>query len=215
MQKVLGLAVALVAFVAVGCGGDDGGGDGNGGAASGCSSDFNACGGDLIGSWQITSLCLENPEQMLDTTGLPPACSDMVPDFDYRPEGTLVFGEDGTGTIDITLVADAVIVITEQCLAAQVGSDVTVSASVCNVMESSFDSTSVFQGGSCELAGNGCRCLMTTVEQSFGSGGSYRIEGNEIVEDTGEREAFCVVGNTLTVRGESLGIAMVMTFTRQ
>jgi hypothetical protein len=178
MARVLLLVSVLGIFLSsAGCGGDGGGGngDGNGGAASGCGSDFNACGGDLIGSWKIASLCLENPEQILDTSGLPPACSGMVPDFDYRPEGTLVFRQDGTGSLDITLVADAVIVITEQCLAAQVGSDVTVSASVCEVMESSFDSTSEFQGGSCELAGNSCRCLMTTVEQSFGSGGSYRI----------------------------------------
>ncbi len=169
----------------------------------------------MLGSWQVVSICVQNPEQLMDTTGLPSACSDMVRDFDYRPEGELVFGQDGTGYIDITLIADVEVVLTGQCLAAQVGSSVTVTEDVCTVMESSFDSTSVFQGGSCQLAGNGCQCLMTTVERPIGGGGAYRIEGNEIVDDLGTREAFCVSGNTLKLKAESMGLVTVMTFSRQ
>lgn len=194
-----------------GNGGDGNGGDGNGGAAGRCG--FSACGGDLVGTWQIQSMCVENPEQMFAVAGLPAECSDLFGGVDYRPAGEFVFREDGTGEANVTLMADIEMVLTDACVRAMGGSGV--SPAVCDAMESSFSGSAEFQGAACESGANSCVCLVTSEEMTIASGGAYRVQGDLILEDSGPGSPFCVSGNTLTVQGEHSGVVMVMTMTRQ
>jgi hypothetical protein len=211
MRIVTILLFGLI-FMIWGCGGDDDdGSDGNG--KSTC--DFSACGGDVVGTWEVADICIENPERIFSLTGLPSQCSDIIGDLDSRPEGEFIFEEDGTGEANVTLVVDVEMTLTEKCVSALAGGQVTLSPSVCSAMESAFSGESEFEGGSCEAATNACICIITSNEIAVEDGGDYQVEGDRISSGSGAGEPFCVTGNKLQIQSQALGVVAVITLEKK
>ncbi|MBN1656193.1 MAG: hypothetical protein JXA30_20660 [Deltaproteobacteria bacterium] len=204
-----GFFLAILPLVGAlhGCNGGDSGENGGGGKCA-----VEACGGDVVGDWEIESICLENPEKFVSLAGMPSECSDMFKSFEASPEGTITFGEKGTGKAEISLAFDIEVSITESCLKAMGGSSV--SELYCSLLESGLTDSGEFREASCEVTSNHCDCLVTTTEHSISSGGAYRVDGEHISDDSGEKAPFCVSGDTLEMGGESHGVAMSMVFRR-
>lgn len=220
MRIVTILLLGLI-FLISGCGGDDDdGSDGNGGNGSDgngkSACDFSACGGDVVGTWEVADICIENPERIFSLTGLPSQCSDIIGDLDSRPEGEFIFEEDGTGEADVTIVVDIEMTLTEKCVSALAGGqEVSLSPSVCSAMESAFSGESEFEGGSCEAATNACVCIITSNEIAVASGGDYQVDGDRISSGSGAGEPFCVTGNKLQIQSQELGVVAVITLEKK
>lgn len=202
---ILGLTLSVW-----GCGGDDGNGKSNG--TGNC--EFSACGGDVVGTWGVVDLCIDNPERIVGLTGLPSECSDLIGDLDYNPDGEFVFREDGTGEADVSFTVDVEMKFTESCISAQAGQQVSLSPTVCSSMEAAWSNESEFQGGSCEAANNACVCLITSDEHSVASGGDYRVEGERIT-DGSESDPYCVSGNRLQIQTQTQGVVGVVTLEKK
>jgi hypothetical protein len=204
-RRAIVLLVGCI-FLTWSCGGDDG----NGNETGNC--EFSTCGGDIVGTWRIVDLCIDNPDQIFSLTGLPSQCSDIVGDVDYHPDGEFIFGEDGTGEADVIFTVDVEMTLTERCVSAMAGQEVSLSPTICSAMEGAWEGESKFQGGSCEATSNACTCLVTSNEESVASGGDYQVKGDQITSsDSSSAQPFCVTGNRLQIRGEYKGVVMVMT----
>ncbi len=67
-----------------------------------CGADFEACGGDLVGTWTYSAACLTLPENLVsDAVRTFISCKEnpvcMKADFDVS--GTVTFAEDGTFSV--------------------------------------------------------------------------------------------------------------------
>lgn len=214
--------VALVALLALaGCGSpsDDSEAEGGnlddgatsdrplgGGPVAPLCQQFEPCGGNLIGSWEVVEGCV----QSWDTIwwGEPPECEGQITELGYAATGTVEFRDGGNrdDTVDAVFEKQAAftLVVTDTC--AQQLSGEPISASFCDETRQRLEQE--MDTAACEFSRETCRC-------EFAVGGrehifeKYRVWGdvNFTVIDSATEETsnfdFCVQGDELELRDTS------------
>lgn len=190
-KAVLGLAAMILGTAS--CSSDS---NGQGGSKS-CPP-VDACGGDLSGSWRVTSFCTDLSTSKLPSTGLPAACDEAMrgafSSANITPQDAAIefaaghYTQSGAMSIAITFTFDA------NCLKALGASPA--SPSVCSQIENGLSSQSTFSSPGCRFESGGCRCSVT-LREPFDSTGPYTVQGNQVTLDAdGQPSPFCVKGNT-------------------
>lgn len=162
-----GLAIALAAALcASGCGGDD----------VDCS--FEACGGDVIGTWSFDDVCV-------DATGLIADVQEQCPDATVSvggdASGTITFAEDGSYSTSLELSFSSLTTIPASCIP---------NATSCEDLNSDDTDCS----GDIEQS---CSCSGSSVESDSDSG-NWSTSGTTL--NLGLRQSeYCVSGETLKV----------------
>ena len=147
----------------------------------GCA-DLTPCGGDPTGTWDYTSVCVEDPFAAVGD-----ACGDVTfRDVRGTARGRVVL-DGATVTRDATVTIEATAVLGPGCAVA--GCDV-----VEDALAMAVDSASCAPGSM-----GGCDCDVSQTS-TIDNSDTYRVEGNEIVTGDGGRYDFCRTGSTLAYR---------------
>jgi hypothetical protein len=184
---------------------------GNGGSSTGGVQDmsdpgsgtcpaFTPCGGSLVGTWHLDSLCMSPP--LMYSSSTCPSAQEQI-----GADGTLTFGADGT--LDPTkAMLTLTVVFPPSCIT---------DSTACDQLGTTI-------GPCTSTADGGCRCTPKTTT-SMSSMETYTTSGNMVVltstdPNTGtprtETAYYCVTGNQLRLRGRSTSnIAYVYAMTRQ
>lgn len=219
----LGLALCIACVLGA-CGDDDdgttggdGGPSGRGGSSSGrggssggsglglSCEDFDACGGDLIGSWELTDVCFDGLEGAFAEIADAPGCEDFFQLGTITPAGEYTFEEDGTLTVAGASFAFAVeLTLSPECVQGIGGAKepLELSAAICNSFADSLGMGDGIEKASCQFSGGDCKCSAKSAAMSLGGGGSYEVDGEELVQD-GDRNGFCVDGDALRIHTSS------------
>jgi hypothetical protein len=174
-----------------GCGGDDSGGT--------CG-EASKCGGDIVGSWKITSTCLT-----LDAAPMMPSMGCDGATFaadDIAATGGVTYRPDQTYTATVTMTGNMAISLPASCLA-QGGITLT-----CAQVEESLKGQSSpavgFASSSCKAAnGGGCACTVPLTATTTNTEGTYSTSGGVVTQtpngNAPEDSNYCVQGSTLTL----------------
>jgi len=183
--SLLALGVSF-ASLSSGCGG--------GGGATTCGK-VQPCGGNLVGSWKLSSSCSDAASLELGITACPTARVDSV---SQKPTGTASFTANGAysviGSNDVTLS----FTLPADCLAAQ-GGTATACAAVHAGIQAEVGST--YKSGSCVVKGADCSCTTVFNPQAIDEAGTYTTEGTVVTTtatgDTASSTDYCVQGSSL------------------
>lgn len=156
-----------------------GNGGGNGVAVIECTDAFSACGGDVVGSWSVDSIC----DPGIDTAdlGCPQATYEVTAD---RSSGTVVIEAGGTYDRTYDYDVDVDLTVPKSCLYGM-GCDLLVGMS---------------QGliSSCTDTGTDCDCTGNFTDTDVASG-TWTVSGNILTTDGTDDHEFCINGNTADV----------------
>jgi hypothetical protein len=167
---------------------------------------FEACGGDLIGSWKFTLGCLTLPDNLLsagdDAFAL---CNRASVSASIELTGTITFGEDGSYAIDQKVDTTIVKSLPKECLS----EDMT------------CDSLGENGAGDASDADDHCELAQTGSSENSDAG-SYVVDGNtftttsEGTDMASDPVEYCVDGDAITSRVHvSGGQTMVFKATRK
>ena len=200
-----GGASATGAAGSLGAGGSAGAG---GAGASGTCTDFTACGGSLLGTWQLTSTCFF----------MPPAasgCADETVDAaTFHESGSYVFNSDLTYAASVTPSGTLGFTMPQSCTPAQA------IATTCAVFNSTYSSLvsqpgSPYASAGCAVSGTDCVCTFTFNGQAVSATGTYAVGTDTVTltragSTTATTNNFCVQGTELSLDAVSLaGTAVV------
>jgi hypothetical protein len=221
MRLRTAICIVAFAFGLAGCG--SGGSKGTGGAPGGSCTAVTACGGDIEGTWEITSTCTigDVNEFMIVLaakagTALPAACESFFEDFTLEMSGSVSFAN-GSIVNNTTTNIKGTEHNTPACLSATSGTSVSaISASACSSIKTRLTKSS----GTCSVTAGNCDCSVSIVDNDTSSG-TYAIQGNQLVLDpAGQAKSldFCVSGETLrltqTLPGVS-DVSLVISYRRK
>jgi hypothetical protein len=152
-----------------------------------------ACGGDVVGTWDVTGGCFELPIE--ESLSMCPGAA--VTRRDGRARGRVTFDVGGLAHRVAQSEVEIEITVPSFCAAAVGGCAAIASA----IRSSAPDSTCVTE------ASGDCRCAARQVTGIDDTDG-YRLEGDQIVAVTaGRRWDYCIDGTTLTYRDVTPGAA--------
>lgn len=194
----LWLAV-LAAVSVVACGGETSSGGG-----SGCGT-TTGCGGDVTGTWHVTSMCLQVSPGSVDTSSVPADCVSSyeaaVQSTTVQPQNyTLVMAADGTYQESGSVTFSFTWSLDSKCFTAYGGGSL--SASTCASLSSSLASST--PSGTCTFVSNACRCAFTQTQTVSGTG-TYRTGGTTLYTD--ENDPTRAASGPYCVRGMSMGFS--------
>lgn len=173
-----------------------------------CTSDFNACGGDLVGTWEFTGACLsELPDLPFEGEAKAFASCDDAPKIDVTLDlsGEAHFGDDGSFHTEMTSALSGGVRISDKCLA-QAAESMGESALSCADIEASKVS------GGCLLDAGGDEPSTLTAEGTFTTSGSEL----KVMAGGGDGSAatgYCVRGDTLTAEITIPGSGLKVIYT--
>jgi non-reducing end alpha-L-arabinofuranosidase len=179
-------------------------GSGGSGGALNCTN-VTACGGNVVGSWTVTSSCLKLSGQM-DVQRLSLGCASVPVNGSLTTSGTFRANADGTYTDNTTTRGSATFPLAPSCLSV---SSVPVE---CDRAANIF-SAAGWDDATCTETNGTCNCSLST-EQAAGLGqiapfttpsGNYTISGTTLTIDQ-LSHAFCSEGNTLTLTPQASGL---------
>lgn len=198
-RLLLGVSAFCLSALA-GCGGKDGD------SPEACS-EVRACGGDVLGSWQVDLLCPDPATTQLLGAQLPAACGDAVqslqlPSYEIALEYTAT-ARSATGNLGLK----AVLSLSQECIAGVTQFQLALSDAVCALVGSlavtSLRTSMPDATLTCTLAGARCACDFTGT-LALDSTVDYRVQGNQIVEGDSSQD-YCVSGDQLALRSSELG----------
>jgi len=184
-----------------------GGGAGGAGAGEACTG-FTACGGSLLGTWQLTSTCFF----------MPPAasgCADETVDAaTFHESGSYAFNSDLTYSASVIPSGTLSFTMPQSCTPAQA------IATTCAVFNSTYSSLvsqpgSPYASAGCSVSGTDCVCTFTFNGQSVSATGTYVVGTDAVTltragSTTSTTNSFCVQGTALSLDAVSLaGTAVV------
>jgi hypothetical protein len=203
MPRVRLVCVVGVACVAAApaCGGANrGGGDPRSAIVGGPACGVDACGGDLVGAWRLTEMCIDGSVLMADLAGrLMGTCpAARVGSISYFPSGGMVFNADFTYSIDVQVSGSLAVNIPASCFPAG-----TTCLDFSAELQESLARNASVQSASCAGAGI-CACTIVETPSQASETGSYTLTGAALVTTaagTGDvvTTDYCVSGATLTV----------------
>ncbi len=199
--------LGIVSLFLAGCGGS------SSGAGSGSCGEPSGCGGDVTGSWKITSSCLQLELSMDDMScaGITRKVSDVT------VTGTATYNSDKTYQASLTVSALFEMNLPAACLTQQ---NVTLT---CAQLQQSLQGDAAangFESVSC-TGSSGCVCSLKLTPQTASSSGTYSTSGGTITQtETGgtpDDSSYCVQGSTLTLSAGSAdpSISGSIVFTKQ
>ena len=169
---------------------------GEGGASC---SNVVPCGGEVVGTWTVTSSCLKVSGQVdLSMFGL--GCASAPVTGSLLVTGTWTAGSDGMYVDHTTTTGNEVLSPPASCL------DVSGTHVTCDLLASVFLGLGYATVDCTPAASGGCTCS-ATVQQSGGmgqvafaasTGGTYATSGNLVTIDGEAKHRYCVSGNTMT-----------------
>ena len=196
--------ILAIAYAASGCESDSSDAAGGGGSCGA----FKACGGDVVGTWNVKEVCFEDALKLFDTQLSEPECDEVVRSVEPQVSGTYVFGKDGIGSTDISMQFDIDMLWTNACISAIAGGASIDLDATCKSLEDTYSMQAEFEGASCNVKGNGCACLITSAPMTVTSSGQYKVQGTALVDVmAGDSDPFCVAGDTLTLSVTSSSIS--------
>ena len=192
-------------------GGNSGGSTGNGGAsASGGSSgsttepadcpNGSTCGGDVVGTWQVKSSCL-NLSGDWDVTYLSLGCQSVPVVGSLHVTGTWTVNATGTYTDNTTTTGSITFPLSASCLS------VSSVKSECAKMGNLFTAAG-WKTATCSANASGqCNCsaianqpgTIGVVYSNASTSGPYTTTGSGLKTDDSVDYSYCVSGNTLTL----------------
>jgi hypothetical protein len=195
---------------------DDAAGTAGSAGASGsgmsCTS-VSACGGAVVGTWNVTSSCLKLSGDM-DVSLLSLACPTVPITGSLATTGTFVAHADGTYTDDTRTTGSATFPIDASCLSI---SSVPVTCEKAGSVFSALGWTTT----SCVETSGKCQCTLE-VDQAGGIGlvsglvtrqGPYSTAGNKLTTSD-VNYSYCAAGNTLTITPETSSLSGSVVLTR-
>ena len=187
----------------------------NGG--SGSCAKFTACGGDVVGRWTVEDVCFENPGVLFPNSGDQPDCSDALDDFKAHASGSYTYNADLSYTSEVTINYDLDVKLTSKCINAIAGSTVAIDSAFCGMLEAQYKGqTSQFTAATCKLDAGGCDCKLKASDSNSTSSGTYHINGNQLVDETGNaNDPFCVEGDALTISHSAGGLTGTISLKRK
>jgi hypothetical protein len=208
MKTIFGsfLGVAMAALLA-GCG-----------SSGGTCSNVEPCGGDIVGTWKVTSSCLtvdlSEMASGFDCEGAKVSASD------FKITGDVTYRADMTFTRNLTGSVNAVLTLPAACLTVE-GITLTCAQAQQVLQGSAGDGySSVTCTGS-----STCTCTFVGLPQTMAATGTYTTTGAGVLTETDQGEApestnYCVKGSTLSISeaGAMAGdptITGTVTLTRQ
>jgi len=215
------LLVLATTIATNGCSISSGGGGagGNSGAGGASCSDVTPCGGDVVGTWTVTSSCLKVTGE-LDLGLVGAGCPSAPVTGSLQVTGTWTANADGTYSDNTTTSGEEQFTLAPSCL-------VISSAPVtCDGAANLLKSLGYFSLTCRDVAGGGCTCS-GTVQQTGAIGlvspapstnGSYTTSGNEVTisGDSGDTKySYCVSARTVTMTPESTSPTMTGTIVLQ
>ena len=175
------------------------GGSSSGGAGGASCANVVPCGGDVVGTWTVTSSCLRVTGQ-LDMSMLSLGCASASVTGALQVTGTWTAKADGTYSDNTTTSGNEQIILPASCLT------VSGTAITCQGFTSLLAALG-YEAVSCTgVAGGGCTCS-ASVAQTGGTGlvsidaqtsGTYKASGNVVTTDGVARYSYCVSGNRMT-----------------
>lgn len=175
---------------------------------------FSKCDSDITGTWKLSGLCADVPE---NAGPLGDSCPSATADVNVEADGTISFAEDGTMTKDITNRAIITFTLPSSCLESLGGGMLPASCEDLNSEDEEDGSTTVCSGDPAES----CTCVETGATETDTTPGTYEITGKGDVTFTEtdsepENQSYCVKGNELRVqRVTEDGITLTYMATRQ
>jgi hypothetical protein len=172
---------------------------------TGCSSEdkarcgsFKACGGDITGTWNVTSSCFEgNLTDAVNYSFKLLECQGDYQSVTANVTGTVAF-EAGTATESTLTTLNYEMVPSPACYRALGGT--TVDAAGCAVLATALVSGGYHETANCVLDGSRCRCTaQNSIERNESL--TYSVQGSSIsYESDSDSLDFCVSGTTLNAR---------------
>lgn len=163
-----------------------------------CEEQFDACGGDPVGSWSLERICVDG--SLTDAVGAYfseyPSCENSVREAGLTTAAGVTYTTndfDRTGSATLT----AKLEISEDCFREQAGGG-TLTSLTCAAYGQMMEGQSGMKG-SCSYDGSLCVCE-ATVTQSLNASGTYSVDGSEIVEQDGRTLEFCATAERLGYR---------------
>ncbi len=164
--------------------------------STGTCSNSAGCGGNIVGTWKITSSCVtvdlgdamnaECPGETTNSSGL-------------KASGTVTYAADMTYTSSFTVTGNITLTLPASCLKRN---NITLT---CAQLTESLQSQMMMGAGSCSTAsGGGCSCKFPITGEPNSETGTYTTTGSGSLtqtQSTGETETdtYCVKGSTLTI----------------
>lgn len=189
IRAALGWLSAVTAFVLVtSCSSEDKARCGN----------FKACGGDISGTWNVTSSCFEgNLTDAVNYTFKLLECRGDYTSVTAAVTGNVSF-EAGTATENTLTTLNYEMVPSLACYRALGGS--AVDAAGCALFASALVSNNHHTSANCAVAGGSCHCTAQNVYERSNAL-SYSVQGSKVTYETGSDPLdFCVSGTTLNAR---------------
>jgi len=158
--------------------------------------DFDACGGDVEGTWEFFAACADvSPEDLFNGEMPFGECPDLAVTFNIDLSGSVTFEAGGAYNSSITRSGGVVISVPESCLM----------GATC---EQAFapDPEDPEDMSSFEVVDGVCEVMLPEDDSTEAETGTYELDDNMLImqgmDDT-EADApqqYCVQGNTITVR---------------
>ena len=205
----------MLAFGAA-CGGnsvhsDDSSVGGSGSVSPADCVSFDACGGDVVGSWALSSLCSDGSTNI--ASGLGPNCAVIEGNPTVKSDASYAFESDGTYAVSGSVSVSVTESFDDACATSFLKRSASDACTLLNRETALVGPTGVlaqctFRNGTCTYSG--------TAVIAENEAGTYSVEGTTITltpSSSGTPNAtttssplagtldFCVDGNTLTVRG--------------
>ncbi len=162
-------------------------------------SNVNACGGDVTGTWSVTSSCLDlSGELNLYLTSL--ACASAPATGTLRTSGSLIFREDGSYSDNTVTVGSVRFELADDCLS------ISGVAVECDRITPVFKAIG-WESGRCRLDfQDRCQCELSTTQAGgmgmilpyVSSDGQYSTTGSVLTADNAAYQ-YCRAGDTLSM----------------
>ncbi len=211
MKKII-LVLSLLGF-GVGAGLS---GCGGGGGSSGSCPNAPACGGVIVGTWNVTSSCVNVAVDMF-AAQCPSATVSSAAGLTIS--GSATYNADLTYSSNSTLSGNATVNFPTSCLKAQ-------GITTCDEVAQSYAGDPFFTSVSCVTTASGCSCTGAVPPDSSAESGTYTATAAGLLTqiaagDTCQSD-FCVTGTMLTMSphaGSSVmgqgSVSGTITFTKQ
>ena len=175
-RNTVPVVVTLFAIFAGGCG-DDGGASGNNLALC---ANFEACGGDPVGTWELDSSCFDGNIEI-------PGCTAATFDIQISQTGTVVLNDDGSYTSSVVTEGFTEVSAPASCL---------MGITDCGLLNDPDE------GVACTgNAEESCTCT-SSLDDTDTDTGTWTTAGNTLtITSGGEPDVFeyCVSGSTMTI----------------
>jgi hypothetical protein len=185
------IGVFAVCLVSLACGSSSGGNN----VVGGPSCTVGACGGDIVGSWTATEVCVDKSVLMQAfVSGLMGRCSGAnLGSVTYTPSGSLVFNADMTYATTLGITGSLVVNVPGSCFQ---------NGATCAGLAAAFDGDPTIQSATCS-GSSACACTLVTAPTQMSESGTYTLSGSTLLTTpTGATAAdsqdYCVKGTTAT-----------------